>query len=411
MNKDVKKLFDFEELFFGYDLSENNIIQKEDGSLDVVAWDEYKEKYETRNIKSAGKMGEYISMICRLREFGYYFRLGFEIRLNGRVGIEDISNPHELMENYKELKENIEKLKAKYGEDYINHKDEIMRENVGRKTNEISEDELYKKTDELHKKLEENYNEYLKSIDPEEAEKLNAAINIYNSAYFLAINTMLAIPDYQNKNGSELLRECDKSSDFNEHFHTLYKNSVRNLNEGTDRYEKEILEKFSKIMDFSSEEKCIDSLKKVLEIIDKHKDKVKVPQDMLVYRGVSTSEIPDFSKLAKGEIISTSLRKGAADMFTHRRNTSYTYLEYIFVEKGTPYLMPLNRQGREQQEIMFSDSTLQIDCIGNLFKDSLFYQNGAVQCYKIKGKEKQKEKDFKDADNLKEKINSDDDGR
>lgn len=275
-------------------------------------------------------------------------------------------------------------LKNKYGDDYISHKEEIMYGKVSRQPKEMSEAELYEQ-------LKRNYNKYLQSIDPNEAKRLNIAINIYNSAFFIAINNMTSIQDYQEKSGTELIEECDKKQDFREKFHSTYRKAVEILEDTNYNSEKETLESFGEILDFSSEESLIGSLKDVSKIIDTHKDKITVPQDMFVYRGVATEEMSNMNKLSQSEIISTSLSQGVADSFMNRSNVEYKYLEYILVEKGTPYLLPLNEQGEKQKEIMFFDSAIETEVVGKTFREVKFDQNGAARCYKIRGKEKDRE--------------------
>lgn len=70
--EEEKKIFDFDIPFFGFDLTDNNISCREDGTFDVIIeGNGISEEPTKRNIKSLGTNKEYISMLCRLREFGY----------------------------------------------------------------------------------------------------------------------------------------------------------------------------------------------------------------------------------------------------------------------------------------------------------------------------------------------------
>lgn len=103
-------------------------------------------------------------------------------------------------------------------------------------------------------------------------------------------------------------------------------------------------------------------MKRCIGIIQKHKDKITIPDDVLVYRGVAASE--PIKKMSKGKIISTSLKSTQAETFLDRSDKKYRSMNCILLRKGTPYIMPLTALGEQQQEIMIIESDIKLNAIG-----------------------------------------------
>lgn len=307
-----------------------------------------------------GKTGEIISMACRLRDFGYPISSINITTEDNRLKLNYGLNLHQLKKAYNELTRNIRILMEKYGPNFIQHKDEISYDNIVHDDN--------KNEDILYQKLLNQFKQYLYSLSKEDSKDLLTALTIYNSSLFIALNDMLAIENYQEKNGQELWEICSKDPNFKDIIYTRYDNAKKILNSPNNHSsESELIHDFNRLIDYSSHESFMESLKRVTSIIKQHYSHVLLPEDIAVYRGIASDEV-DISALSKSTFISTSLNSEQASHFTNINNKKYTYLSYITAKKGTPFLMFLTEQAQTQKEILFFDDLIKIKRIGSVSK-------------------------------------------
>lgn len=358
---DYEQLFNLNNLYLKF-TNRDSIERLADGTLRFkiidADTDEILEKIFPE--EKLGKTGEIISMACRLRDFGYPISSINITTEDNRLKLNYGLNLHQLKKAYNELTRNIRILMEKYGPNFIQHKDEISYDNIVHDDN--------KNEDILYQKLLNQFKQYLYSLSKEDSKDLLTALTIYNSSLFIALNDMLAIENYQEKNGQELWEICSKDPNFKDIIYTRYDNAKKILNSPNNHSsESELIHDFNRLIDYSSHESFMESLKRVTSIIKQHYSHVLLPEDIAVYRGIASDEV-DISALSKSTFISTSLNAEQASHFTNINNKKYTYLSYITAKKGTPFLMFLTEQAQTQKEILFFDDLIKIKRIGSVSK-------------------------------------------
>ncbi len=372
-NKKRKALLDLNTLYFDDNLEENDIIINEDGTFSCeveTSTDGYPiSKPFIKKIKTINEqLQKIISMTSRLKALGYPVK-NVEFRANittKKIEPYFQTAPHEILKNFNVLEKSVEELRNKYGDNYEEHIDEIYYKKDSQKNMSVSTNS----TNEMYTKLKANFEQYKNSLPEEEKQKLDLAIEIYSSSLFVSLNRIAAVPNYQSKSSEKLLEECNKNEDFYHSFHERFRyfNKVSN----SDTIEAQIIKKFGKLIDYSTEEKLVESLKSVLAILDTHKDKIVVPEDIFVYRGFATNRPLEKNNisLAESDMISTSLNENVANSFSNKAGSSHNlqYINHILVRKGTPYIMPINEQAEEQRELIFFGSATNLEKIGYDYK-------------------------------------------
>lgn len=369
-SKKREALLDLDTLYFDDNLEENDIIRNEDGTFSCRIYNLNCSKIV--KLKSFGQMENIISMTSRLKALGYPVENISIIVDNRKLVPQMLTVPSEIIKYFNILKKSIEELKAKYGDEYKDHIDEIYDLSITEKEKQRDKLDSNESIDEMYDKLKTGFEQYKDSLPEDNKRKLDLAIQIYSSSLFVSLNRIASITDYKNKNGAELITECDKNEDFKHSFHERFRYFNSILNSAYDGTEKAILKRFEEILDFSSEEKLAESLKYVLDIIDAHKDKLVIPEDIFVYRGFANSKPVDNMSLAESDIISTSLKRSVAIEFSDKTGFSgkYRYMNYILVQKGTPYIMPINKQAYAQKEVIFLGSAVELEKIGYNCRDA-----------------------------------------
>lgn len=394
-NENVKKeadLLDLDKPY--YNFSALDSIRKDEEGFFIISVDGGKELPRRFAQSQLGIKGEIISMASRLRDAGYPIRAIEFTQKNGKMQLEYDLNIQQLIKYYNQFKKNVETLKEKYGDDYESHKDEIRFENVSQKS-ENKED--------IYERMKDTFNKYIETLTPEEARKFQTSLKIYNSKFFIAINNMMTIGDYDKKSGAELWENLSENKDFREVIHPVYENckDILSLASESKKTEDEmIVKEFSEILDFSTPANFMESMKSVVQILDKHKDNICLPEDIEVFRGVATDNA-DFKKISQSEIISTSLDSSVAGKFTNRSDKKYIYMSCITAKKGTPFMICPTSQGDEQKEIVFFNSKVNTKFFGTVGKnESNIYSLGVpLPCavYELESeREKNKDKNVED---------------
>lgn len=391
-NENVKKeadLLDLDKPY--YEFSALDSIRKDEEGFFIISVDGGKELPRRFAQNQLGIKGEIISMASRLRDAGYPIRAIEFTQKNGKMQLEYDLNIQQLIKYYNQFKKNVETLKEKYGDDYESHKDEIRFENVSQKS-ENKED--------IYERMKDTFNKYIETLTPEEAKKFQTSLKIYNSKFFIAINNMMTIGDYDKKSGAELWENLSDNQDFKDVIYPVYESckEMSSLSSEKTKTEDEMLVKeFSEILDFSTPANFMESMKSVVQILDKHKDNICLPEDIEVFRGVATDNA-DFKNISQSEIISTSLDSSVAGKFTNRSDKKYIYMSCITAKKGTPFMICPTSQGDEQKEIVFFNSKVNTKLFGIVGKhESNIYSLGVpVPCavYELES-EREKNKDKK----------------
>lgn len=390
-SKKRKALLDLNTLYFDDNLEENDIIRNEDGTFSCRIYSLNDSKI--LKLKSFGQMEKIISMTSRLKALGYPVENISIVVDNKKLVPQMLTVPSEIIKYFNILKKSIEELKTKYGDEYEEHIDEIYSLSIAEKENQRYKLDSNESIDEIYDKLKTGFEQYKDSLTEDNKRKLDLAIEIYSSSLFVSLNRIASVKDYKSKSGAELITECDKNEDFKHSFHERFRYFNSILNSTNDGTEKAILKRFEEIIDFSSEKKLAESLKDVLNIIDYHKNKLVVPEDIFVYRGFANIEPVDNMSLAESDIISTSLKRSVAVEFSDKSDFSgkYRYINYILVKKGTPYIIPINDQAYTQREVIFLGSAVDLEKIGYNCSDAEVGVN--ARTYIMSPKERVIEKD------------------
>ena len=136
----------------------------------------------------------------------------------------------------------------------------------------------------------------------------------------------MALLVYKSKLGL-LINDLDNNPNYQEYYDYALKIKSNLMNMF-------VLNTYFKILDLSTLESFIDSIKKVKYILDNSLGKIKLSEDTEVYRAVSSNE--DINDISKSNIISTSLSFGQTLLFAQSGNNIDIYR--IRLHKDDPIL-------------------------------------------------------------------------
>ena len=400
--RDKKALLDLDTLYFDSDIDETGIAKTEDGKFLIrVTIGERDKVIEQERL---GNLELMASMISRLKAFNYPVKNIEFFVYEGKINVDMLTNPNDVVKYYADFTKNIARLREKYGDNLEEHIDELYCTDYYGKKDSIEKGESSEEIDSTYEMLKRNFEAYKDTLSEDDKRKLEIALQIYGGSLFISVNKIASVPDYQNKTGAELIAECDKNEDFRDSFHERFKKFNKLLESPYDNSDKRNVIKWGEILDYSSEEKFAESIKGVLAIIDSHKDKLAVPEDIYVYRGFANDKTVDIMSLAGSDIISTSLSRNIANDFSNKANFAgkYRYMNYILVQKGTPYLMPITDLGNAQKEVIFLGSAINLEKVGRTCSD--VEKAVSARTYIMSAKEKDINKDIvnEETKNMKE---------
>ena len=132
------------------------------------------------------------------------------------------------------------------------------------------------------------------------------AILVYKSFLFYHINEIASIPNYEDISPSNILEKIKKPEEFIYQYEN-FKNIIKQPQNITIKYTV-----FGKI-NITSIEQFIESLKKIIQILNNTKYKIMVNTPIITYRGIS-SKTP-IQDISKSNLVSTSLTIETADKF------------------------------------------------------------------------------------------------
>lgn len=155
------------------------------------------------------------------------------------------------------------------------------------------------------------------------------AILVYKSQLYNILNAMSSIPNFLDIDESILLDMLDK-----DHLISIFENYKRTV-----FLNKNITTRYTIFfdIDFTNILTCMKSLKKVYQTILNAKGKIKLKENLIVYRGISLDTKAPPTSLSRGEIISTGLKLD--DAFTFLLHKQYNHLYVIEIEAGTNVLV------------------------------------------------------------------------
>ena len=221
--------------------------------------------------------------------------------------------------------EGIKKIDDYYGR-IVNNYNSIREEASANRTKQEQE------KDNQNSREKRLYSNLIQQYDKNLTEEEKMALLAYNSALFLIINVITSIPNYDNLSEQQLKQEI--SLKFEEVFgKDISKNYIANvLARGYNGDQSKIGDYINnKVLkgDFYS------NIIEIIKVLDGIKNKIVLPEDITVYRCISTYE-PNLNP-TNGRFLSTSLSCEVAKRYYQISNKAQHPVMYkIKLKKGTP---------------------------------------------------------------------------
>ena len=178
------------------------------------------------------------------------------------------------------------------------------------------------KSYDIYKSLVSKYNN-LSEIEKQ-------AILIYKSRLFNLFNLITSIPNFKDLTPTEIMLRLPNIENLEE--------DVKKFNDILELKENMII-KYSvfKLVNMSNFEALIDDLKRIYFILEGGKEKIVLDRDLTVYRGISLDNSEELVNMARGNIISTSIKLDDVEKFLFLKKKAFLYV--IRLKKGTPLLV------------------------------------------------------------------------
>lgn len=208
-------------------------------------------------------------------------------------------------------------------EDNLTNKISVMNKYKSKSSDTKNDNSIYyqrpkKKSEIIYENLTEQFE---KNLTKDEKDSLI----IYNSSLFLLINEITSKENYKDLSKSDLKKIIRNS----EHFKPIIK-SLSTLKSCVSNTHNETSDIFAKVLNSGD---IIGSLLERIETIGKIQNKIILPEDCTLYRGIYTDNDFNFKKPNKGKFMSTSLDPCVANMFTKNKNYILTRFH---LKKGMP---------------------------------------------------------------------------
>lgn len=196
-----------------------------------------------------------------------------------------------------------------------------------------------KKNKKIFDDLIKQYNALMEGLPIEEREQLENALLIYNSCLYEVINQLVAVPNFREQNPNELFEELLKNPDCamtTKLFIRSLRFGQRAIESGDRSFDEDIYKKL-RIVNCSSKEAYVQSLISIYDTIEKYKDKLQLPEDVYLYRGIGNIDSKEQSSMARSELISTSLNRNVANKFFRRAKEPIMFMAKV--KKGTNFMI------------------------------------------------------------------------
>ena len=223
------------------------------------------------------------------------------------------------------------------------------------------------------------------------SEEEQRAILIYKSNFFYHINVISSIDNFENKSATTIFEEIDDKKKFTDKFEA-FKKTIMNHKNIVVRYSVFKNINLNDIISF------IENMKEVYQILKDARTKIKLCDDIVVYRGISVKKNEEIQNISLSNIISTSIKVEDANDFIYQKPSDESYLFVISLKKGTNVLVtPLSLviQYEDGVSMFYNDSeraTLKIVNRGLqgqqeiiLFVDTLQFVTNEVHKLPIEG--------------------------
>lgn len=192
---------------------------------------------------------------------------------------------------------------------------------------------------DIYHNLVEQYNHL------EEEEK--RAILIYKSKLFDFMNAITCVNDFEDLSAKEIALKIPNLS--------KYLENIEHFRQIVDLPEN-MMVKYTIFqgVHLNDHLQLIEDLKKIYQILLKAKDKITLQDDLIVYRGVSINHLETIHNLARGNMISTSIKVEDTEPFLFHQDTNILYT--IYLKKGTSLLVApvsLVRTYRDKEDYLY----------------------------------------------------------
>ena len=122
-DRDKKALLDLDTLYFDSDIDETGIAKTEDGKFLIrVTIGERDKVIEQERL---GNLELMASMISRLKAFNYPVKNIEFFVYEGKINVDMLTNPNDVVKYYADFTKNIARLREKYGDNLEEHIDEL----------------------------------------------------------------------------------------------------------------------------------------------------------------------------------------------------------------------------------------------------------------------------------------------
>lgn len=155
------------------------------------------------------------------------------------------------------------------------------------------------------------------------------AILVYKSRLYLILNPMTNIPGFLQMSEEDILNRLDSKK-----IMQIFEEEKRIIFLPQNMVTRKIV--FSSI-DFSSIYTCIHSLKIIYLRLEQAHGKIILPDDLTVYRGISTSKGKNPIDICRSKILSTGLSLEDIETFLFQKEENHVFV--ITMKKGTSVLV------------------------------------------------------------------------
>lgn len=175
---------------------------------------------------------------------------------------------------------------------------------------------------EIYNDLLEQYNR----LDDEE----KRAIIVYKSKLFRLINLISSIPNFEYLSSEEIIERLPDIERLKEEINTFNKilNRPENMIVRLSVFRNINLDDFNLLIEY---------LRDIYYKLDSIKNKIILKEDLIVYRGVALNENENLDGLARGSLISTSIKIEDTEPYLSFKRKAVLHI--IKIKKGTPLLV------------------------------------------------------------------------
>lgn len=156
------------------------------------------------------------------------------------------------------------------------------------------------------------------------------AIIIYKSKLYRIINLITSIDGFEYLSSDEIIKRLP-NVEYLKRMVLQFKNI---LNRGENMVVRFSYFNNVRLDDFNL---LIDYLRDIYFILERAKDKIILNDDLIVYRGIAVDDFYDVKDVAKGNLVSTSIKIEDTEQYMNFRNKAVLYM--IKIKKGTPLLV------------------------------------------------------------------------